>query len=193
MTNYTKRPMREDYHRLVNSKWEGIPFSKQLPQSDEEAIRGFKRLYRAATGRKFNGRVKATSGNRITWCRRGVWSVNPNRQNSTYRGWPEIIHMLSHWVEHYHDHKQLRLERDLTIYALKHGFHEGKMAPKPKPEKLKTDLIRIEVAKVDRRISAAEDRLKKAKAAIKRNQKILTKVRRQKRALEKKLPVFTLD
>ena len=193
MTNYTKRPTRDDYHRLVNSKWKGIPFERQIPQSGEEAIRGFKRLYRAATGRKFTGRVKVTSGNRFTWCRRGVWSVNPNRQNSMYRGWPEIIHMISHWVERYHDHAQLRLERDLTDYALRHGFHEGKMAPKPKPEKSETDLIEIEVKKVDRRISAAEDRLKKAKAAIKRNQKILTKVRRQKRALEKKLTVTTID
>ena len=67
------------------------------------------------------------------------------------------------------------------------------MAPKPKPEKSETDLIEIEVKKVDRRISAAEDRLKKAKAAIKRNQKLLTKVRRQKRALEKKLTVTTID
>ena len=193
MTNYTKRPTRDDYHRLVNTKWKGISPEMQIPQSGEEAIRGFKRLYRAATGRKFTGRVKATSGNRVTWCRRGVWSVNPNRQNSMYRGWPEIIHMLSHWVEHYHDHAQLRLERDLTDYALRHGFHEGAMAPKPKPEKSEADLIKIEVAKVDRRISAAEDRLKKAKAAIKRNQKILTKVRRQKRVLEKKLTVTTID
>ncbi len=193
MTNYTKRPTRDDYHRLVNSKWNDVHHERQIPQSDEEAIRGFERLYRAATGRKFTGRVKATSGNRATWCRRGVWSVNPNRRNSIYRGWPEIIHMISHWVERYHDHAQLRLERDLTDYALKHGFHEGKMAPKPKPEKSETDLIRIEVAKVDRRISAAEDRLKKAKAAIKRNQKILTNVRRQKRVLEKKLPAFTLN
>ena len=192
MTNYTKRPTRDDYHRLVNTKWKGVSPEMRIPQSGEEAIRGFKRLYRAATGRKFTGRVKATSGNRVTWCRRGVWSVNPNRQRSTYTGWPEIIHMLSHWVEHYHDHAQLRLERDLTDYALKHGFHEGAMAPKPKPEKSETDLIKIEVAKVDRRISAAEDRLKKAKAAIKRNQKLLTKVRRQKRALEKKLTVTTI-
>jgi len=193
MTNYTKRPTRDDYHRLVNTKWQGISPEWQIPQSDEEAIRGFKRLYRAATGRKFTGRVKATSGNRVTWCRSGVWSVNPNRKRSLYTGWPEIIHMLSHWVERYHDHAQLRLERDLTDYALKHGFHEGAMAPKPKPEKSETDLIKIEVAKVDRRISAAEDRLKKAKAAIKRNQKILTNVRRQKRVLEKKLPAFTLN
>ena len=67
------------------------------------------------------------------------------------------------------------------------------MAPKPKPEKSETDLIEIEVKKVDRRISAAEDRLKKAKAAIKRNQKLLPKARRQKRALEKKLTVTTID
>ena len=193
MAYYTKRPTNDDYERLVNQKWRVVPPEQRVPQSDVEAQRGFKRLYRKATGRKFRGTIKMTSGNRHTWCRRGVWSLNRARQRSRHSGWPEIIHGVSHWVAGNHTHEQLRLERDLTDYALRLGFHKGKLAPQPKPEKSETELLRIEVQKLDRRIQAAEDRLKKAKAAIKRNQTILTKVRRQKRTLEKKIPAFQLD
>ena len=193
MAYYAKRPTHDDYNRLVNQKWRGVPPEQRVPQSDIEAQRGFKRLYRKATGRKFRGTIKMTSGNRHTWCRRGVWSINRDRSSWFHTGWPEIIHGLAHWVERHHTNEQLRLERDLTDYALRLGFHEGKLAPKPQPEKSETDLLQIEVQKLDRRIEAAEDRMKKAKAAIKRNQTILTKVRRQKRTLEKKIPAFQLD
>jgi len=135
MAHYAKRPTGEDYNRLVNQKWRGIPREQRLPQSDLEAQRGFKRLYRKATGRKFSGTIKMTTGNRHTWCRRGVWSINRARTSWHHSGWPEIIHMVSHYVVRNHTHEQLRLERDLTDYAIKNGFHQGKLAPKTKPEK----------------------------------------------------------
>ena len=181
MTYINKRPTRDDYEKLVNRKWEGIPYENKHPQSGEEAIKGFKILYRKATGRKFVGKIKITSGNRHNWCRYREWSFNPNRVGRI-SGWPDIIHAISHWVIRNHTQEQLYLERDLTDYALKREFHKGRLVPKPKSE---AELTKIEVVKLSRRIEASEKRVKKAKSCIKRNQKLLTKLKRQKIRLEK--------
>ena len=106
MTYINKRPTRDDYEKLVNRKWEGIPYENKHPQSGEEAIKGFKILYRKATGRKFVGKIKITSGNRHNWCRYREWSINPNRVGRI-SGWPDIIHAISHWVIRNHTQEQL--------------------------------------------------------------------------------------
>ena len=126
-----KRPTRNDYKRLVNDRWKGV--SNRTPSSNEECIKGFKLLYRKATGESWTGKIRITSGNRHNWCRYNrkssswVWNLNPSRS------WKDLIHSVSHWanlLEGNHTYNQLYCERDLTTYALKRGFHQGNLAPK---------------------------------------------------------------
>jgi len=162
MTYINKRPTRDDYEKLVNRKWEDIPYENKHPQSGEEAIKGFKILYRKATGRKFVGKIKITSGNRHNWCRYREWSINPNRVGRI-SGWPDIIHAISHWVIRNHSQEQLYLERDLTDYALKREFHKGRLAPK-------------KVVKRKRRMTASEKRARAEQNANARSRRAAKKL-----------------
>ena len=157
MTYINKRPTRDDYEKLVNRKWENVPYENKHPQSGEEAIKGFKILYLKATGRKFVGKIKITSGNRHNWCSSGEWSINPSR------GWEDIIHSISHWVMGNHSQEQLYLERDLTDYALKREFHKGRLAPK-------------KVVKRKRRMTASEKRARAEQNANARNRRAAKKL-----------------
>ena len=80
MTYINKRPTRDDYEKLVNRKWENVPYENKHPQSGEEAIKGFKILYLKATGRKFVGKIKITKG-KITGhiIHKHFWEITKNQ------------------------------------------------------------------------------------------------------------------
>lgn len=175
----------EEWNRLVNSKW---PDDLPIP-TDQEAITGAKRLYRRAMGRPFRGKVVATSGNRYTWVRRGVMSVNPNRRRAwrPKAGWPDIVHLLAHYCharlhpnDRPHSHKELDLESDLTRYALAQGFHLGRLRSKPRPAKPTPD-------RKTAGLQAAQAGLKRWETKAKRADTAIKKYRRKVRYYEKAL------
>ena len=178
-------PNFDDYQRLVNGKWLALQREGKLPTpSEQEAVTGAKRLYRKAMGKPWRGAVKITSGHRHTWIRRGTLHVNPGRQ-SHRAGWPDIVHGISHWAhwrlnpqDRPHSEAQLRLERDLTDYAINSGFHLGLLKTKKRGRKEK-DVIK----KRYQRILARE---KSWRAKLKRAENALAKVQKEQRQYEQR-------
>lgn len=124
------------WNRIVNDNFGG----SQPILSGQESIAAAKRLYRRAMGKPFDGTVKLTSGNRYTWVKRGVMSVNPDKQELHTRGLRALIHDLSHYCHQRlhpkdapHSARQAYLERDLAQYAIEQGFLEGKLKSKAEP------------------------------------------------------------
>jgi len=170
---------------LVNDQWKAHPNWRTAPTS-EEAVRGFKILYRAATGRSFKGRVELTSGNRHTWVRKGVWYINPDEVRiGGLGGWAEIVHSMSHYFHSRnnptlapHHAKQAYLERKLTETALRRGFLDGKLKPKPKAPKPPVDKLALQMERLEARERAWATKLKRANTAI-------AKMKKERRSLER--------
>lgn len=169
-------PERNEWNRLINNKW---PANMPKPTA-QEAVAGAKRLYKRGLGRPWTGKVKVTSGRRDTWIRRGTLYVNPEQ------GWPEIVHLLSHWC-HYrkhpgdrpHSYRALEMEKDLTNYVLANGFHEGRLRRETKP-KVKPDpkVVRYKRAQAalkrwQTKAKRAETAIRKYRATVRRYEKVL--------------------
>lgn len=189
MRNGTVRSKQEQ-ERLwgyVNDQWKAHPNHK-TPPTPEEAIRGFKILYRAASGRAFKGKVVITSGNRHTWVRGGIWYVNPDEPRwDGLGGWAEIVHSMSHYFHSRnnptlapHHAKQAYLERKLTETALRRGFLDGKLKPKPKAPKPPVDKLAVAMERLEAREKAWATKLKRANTAI-------AKMKKERRSLERKI------
>jgi hypothetical protein len=147
------------WDRLVNDRWGGV----QPVLTPEDSIKAAKRLYRAAMGKPWTGVVMLTSGRRYTWVRDRVLFVNPDMRQADCRGLRAMIHDLSHYAhsklhpnDSPHSPRQARLEGRLVTYALKSGFHEGRVRkigpdpqpkpapePKPKPDKVQQRYARM--------------------------------------------------
>jgi len=174
----------------VNDQWKAHP-AHRVPPTPEEAIRGFKILYKVASGAKFPDRfvnIKITSGNRHTWRRGNTWYINPDEcRPFGLGGWPEIVHSLSHFFHmkqnpHLAPHhgKQAYLERKLTETALRRGFLDGKLKPKPKAEKPPVDKLAVAMERLEAREKAWATKLKRAQTAI-------AKMKKERRSLERKI------
>jgi len=131
---------------MVNSKFNGV----QPILSPEESLVAARKLYRHAFGKAFPGEVRLTTGNRYTWVRRGVLSVNPDKREGHTRGLRSIIHDLSHYAHSRlnprdapHSIRQARLEARLAKFALDRGWHEGGLT-KAKPVDLKVNAEPVE-------------------------------------------------
>lgn len=155
---------RSAWDLLVNERFGG----ERPVLSPEESILAARRLYRHAMGKAFDGEIKLTSGNRNTWVRRGVMSVNPNHRGRG--GLREIIHGISHYAHSRlhpkdapHSSRQVHLEGELVEYALSHGFLDGSLkrlkrepvAPEAKPDKVQLKYARM-VKRRDRWMAEAE-------------------------------------
>lgn len=173
-------PQPSEWNRLVNNKW---PADVPKP-SPQEAITGAKRLYRRGMGRPFRGKVRITSGNRYTWVRRGVMYVNPEHGWNGFRG---IIHLLAHYCHSRknggrpHSYKELEMEKDLTNYAIAHGFHLGKLKSKPRPAKPKPPQRVVKLQSAAAKLKRWESKRKRAETAIRHYRK---KVRYYEKAVE---------
>lgn len=184
MTNAQSRTRRDPglWDRMVNDKFGGT----QPILSGEESIAAAKKLYRHAMGRAFTGKVELTSGNRYTWVKYGVMSVNPDKRERHTRGMRSMIHDLSHYC-HYrlhpgdkpHSIRQLRLEAKLVKFALGRRWHEGALAKPEKvvAEKAKPDLIKQRYQRmINRRDKYAKE--------LERSKRLLAKASREVRAYE---------
>lgn len=96
---------RPNLYERVNGSWpEKVP-----ALTKDEAIPAAKRLYRKAFGKAFKGKWKLTSGNRYSWSRSGVFSVNWTGREVTLdektgkfipwgSGWKDLVHDMSHYA-----------------------------------------------------------------------------------------------
>lgn len=181
----------EVWDALVNSKFEGQPIL-----SAEESVAAARKLYRHAMGKPWAGPVRVVSGNRYTWVRDGVLSVNPDKREVHTRGLRSIIHDLSHYC-HYrlhpkdapHSRRQAQLEGRLAKFAIDRGWHEGKpvRAVRAKPEKVeaqpepkaKPDQVKV---RYDRMVARRD----KWQRELDRAKRLLTKAEREVRAYQRR-------
>jgi len=142
-------------------------------------------------GEPWKGDVKLVSGNRYTWIRNGVMSINPDRPHGHVRGgWPAIVHLLSHVCHNRmrprgkpHDSRQARIERQMQQYAIDQGFHLGKLKRKTKPPPQK---YRIEENLVKERYQRILVREANWENKFKRAQNGLKKAKQERKTYEKR-------
>jgi hypothetical protein len=162
------------------------------PISDQEAIELVRRLYRKFMGRKCPVPVKITTGNRLTWHRGDAFYVNPNRsKNGTIdHGWPDIVHLLSHYVHarKYPGHKphdgrgtHAFVERSMIQYVVESGWLEGKLKRAERPATPAPTVEERAAAKLQN----LADRIKRWESKQRRAETALTKLNRQRRRLER--------
>jgi hypothetical protein len=127
----------------VNATW---PEDAPVP-TPQEAIAGARKLVRLAaklggpTSPQLRTRFKwqATSGNRSTWPRAGVFYVNPDE--FPFGGWKDICHGISHWAGRRlfpdakpHDARTAFIERTLAEHVVASGWLDGKLRRQAKPK-----------------------------------------------------------
>lgn len=170
-----------DWYGRVNETWDahGAGFGMQA-LSPEESIKAAKKIYRFMFGKSFPGDVRATSGRRVTWIRRGVMSVNPDRQERNARGLRALVHDLSHYGhfklypgERPHSGTHARLEIRIIKQAIARGWLEGALAPpapvpEPEPSAAKAEARQRKIDALGKRLEAWERKQRRAENAIKK-------------------------
>ena len=172
----------EIWDRLVNER-----FGTTHPiLSEQESLLAAKKLYRHATGKSFTGKIKLTSGNRYTWVRNGVMSVNPDKREAQARGLRALIHDISHYChgkmhpqDSAHSVRQARLEGKLVEFALSRGFTEGALKKEAPEKKAKPDLV-------CQRYARMVSRRDKWAAEFARAKRLLAKAEREVREYERR-------
>lgn len=175
--------MTERY-QSVNGAWpETVP-----PLTGPEAVTAAKRLYRLVMKKPFRGKIKVSSGNRHTWIRSGVMTVNPEGHH--FGGWKDLVHGLSHYC-----HRRLHpghkphggqgthafIERMMIEHVVNSGWLDGKLK---RPDKPKPDLKETRHQKVLSKIEAWDERRVKAERAVKRAEKMLKRLQRSRARYE---------
>ena len=165
-----------DYNRIMRKAWDGVPNEQMFNVWPRHAASYCRAMYKKATGRKLHYDIRFGSGNRRTWTRNGVLTVNPDQ------GWHDINHDFTHWIERRttgeaHSDHHLQLEREGALMIRRRFLTEG---PEPKVEKPKRDLVAERAARVDAGIDRWEKKLKRAQTALK-------KLKRKKRYYERAL------
>lgn len=164
---HRKVPTPEDFDRVVNSIWEPVPREQKRNVWPNHAMSFVRAIWKMQTGRKFPWRIRIGSGNRDTWLRSGVFTVNPDQ------GWYEINHSMAHFIERRtsglaHSDKQLRCERDGATLIVRRFLET-----EPPPEKETRDLPAERAVRVEKKIKRWESKAKRAQTALR-------KLRRQK-------------
>ena len=101
----------------VNTLWKdnkcSIRWNTSLEPVDFNTAKNLIRaLWRKEVGTKFPYRnIKQVTGNRHTWVRRGVVAINCER------GWGDIIHLWSHWIDN-------RVNPNLRPHSAEHSLIE---------------------------------------------------------------------
>jgi len=169
-------PTSSDYNRIVESIWdEGSTPAQRCnvhPNLAKNFIRGF---YRQVMKKPFPYKLRIGTGNRRTWCRWGVFTVNPKQ------GWHDINHDMGHWLERQmtggaHTDQQLRFERDGAALIVRKFLRDE---PYVDPKKTR-DRVAERAARVEAGIKRWEAKLRRASTALK-------KLKKQQRYYEKAL------
>ena len=169
-------PTPSEYNRIVESIWKEGSTPEQRRNVHPNLAKNFIRaFYRQVMKKPFPYELRIGSGNRRTWCRWGVFTVNPNQ------GWHDINHDMGHWLERQmsggaHTDQQLRLERDGAALIVR-KFLRDEPYVDPKKE---VDHVAKRAAQVDAGIKRWDTKLKRAANALK-------KLKRKKRYYDKVL------
>jgi len=157
-------PTPSEYNRIVETIWnEGSTLEQRRnvhPNLAKNFIRAF---YRQVMKKPFPYELHIGSGNRRTWCRWGVFTVNPNQ------GWHDINHDMGHWLERQmtggaHTDQQLRLERDGAALIVRRFLRDE---PYVEPKKAR-DHVADRAVRVNAGIKRWETKLRRAATALKK-------------------------
>jgi hypothetical protein len=159
-------------YNTVNREWPDPP---PPPPTAQEAIAAARRLYRKFVGHPWRGEWRATSGNRYTWPRRGVYAVNPDKRESIGGGWQALVHDMSHYINdrvvnrkhNGHGVWHATLEREMIAYVIASGWLDGKLRSKA-TAKAKPPIQDVRRARVEARIVAWERKQKRAETALRK-------------------------
>lgn len=168
-------PSPAEYNRIVETIWAEQSTREQRRNVHPNLAKNFVRaFYRQIMKKPFPYELRIGTGNRRTWCRWGVFTVNPEQ------GWHDINHDMGHWLERQltgdaHSDQQLRFERDGAALICRR-FLRDEPYVEPKKER---DMISIRAARVDAGIERWEKKLKRAQNALR-------KLNKQKRYYDKK-------
>lgn len=160
---------RAEWYQRVNDAWPKPTPALTFP----EAERAARRLLRFLKLPRF--KIEETSGNRYTWVRHSVLSINVER------GWHHFIHGLSHyshWWHHrsdadYRPHggQHARLELRCIKEVVKRGWLDGRLKTEEKPEAPPADPAVIRTEKIEhaeRMLARAMTRAKRAETIRKK-------------------------
>lgn len=167
------RLSKRAWYERVNAAWGEGPIPRPALTA-QEAVSAFKRLYRFVHGRKYDGKIVVTSGNRYTWRRYRVVGKGPDRRFvpvmlvNPDKGWHNLIHDLSHlWVRGAHGAEHARMERRLIREVVRRGWLAGKLKREPKVVPPR-DLVAERRKRLEARIKRWEAKQRRAVGALRR-------------------------
>lgn len=174
LTTYLEKQMvsRKEWYVRANSVWPAEVPALTAP----EAVRAARKLYRFVRRRVLPIPIKVTSGNRYSYSRRGVLSVNPNGHH--FGGWKDLVHDLSHWLGGGHSKDHARLEARMVREVVRRGWLTGSLKDKPKAEKQPED-------PKAKRYKAVVIRMDRWLAKKKRAERALARLARQRKRYER--------
>lgn len=161
--------MSAERYDPVNSAWKrALP-----PLTRQEAGRAAAALLRKF-GTRDSGSMSKARIEHASMVRR-VWIANKAEDNSTYKGWPRLVHDVSHRVFRYrypnklpHDALHARLELEVTEYVLASGWLDGKLAPKVKAKPTTEEKRAKRRANLETRLARWLTRQKRANTMVKK-------------------------
>jgi len=173
-------------YEKVNAIWRenkcSIRFEPSRESVDFDTAKNLLRaLWRKEVGSKFPYKtIKQVSGNRYTWVRRGVVTINCDK------GWGDIIHTWSHWLDHRvnpktrpHSAEHSLIELRCTKYFFEKGFLEKSRNAIEQPK------VKKRINKVAQRYERMLKRQKAWNRKLKLAQTNLEKVNKEIRVYER--------
>jgi hypothetical protein len=174
----------------VNAVWARAGRGEAIddPLDPREAVAAARKLFRIERGYRFIGRVAVVRGkNRRTRMFARLLTIAPDA------GWRALVHDLSHdfhrvLYPHAKPHASTHtvLERRMAEHVVSSGWLEGKLRPKPKPEKPKPAVQEVRHARTVAAIGRWEAKERRARNALK---KLRARARYYERAAAKRGPV----
>jgi len=160
-------PTARDYELVVEKVWrEGSTREQRLNVHPNLAINFVRALWKQEVGSKFRWKVRIGTGNRRTWLRSGVFTVNPEQ------GWHAINHDMSHFIEWRktggsHTNQHVRLEGAGARLIVRRFLRDEPYVDK----KRERDHVADRAACVDNGITRWESKLKRATNALRKLKK----------------------
>lgn len=159
-------------YESVNGAWPaGTNDGRSLKPTPQEALAGFKRLFRKAMGRPYRGKLILATGNRRTWygTKPRTIRVNPDENGG---GWHEIVHSVSHMASRSlyregHGPRHAFIERELIEHVVSSGWLDGKLR---RPERIKAPVDRgaVKLARIEASIKRWTAKRRRAETALRK-------------------------